>query len=133
MRHKDLLSRWPQRLAALGRCLVALAVYIGVLALVIVGSHMQTESSSSANHPFPEHPIVAILFLLWWIVFPLIAGMWVRSYWWVPLAWLGPLLLNPIAPALGAEQLTAFLTMMALIASIVGVIIGRWSKRQQEA
>lgn len=138
MHQNDPLSRWPQRFAALGRCLaapgrclVALAVYIGVLALVILGSHAQTHPSEWADYPYLEHLIVMPLFLAWWILFPLIAGLWVRSFWWVPLAWLSPLLLSPIEPTLGTEQLTAFLCMVALFTAIVGVAIGRSSERQQ--
>jgi hypothetical protein len=130
-RAKDLLSRWPQPLAALGRCLVALAIYVGGMALVILGSHMQTDPAEWEDYPFLEHPIVIVLFLSWWVFFPLIAGLWVRSFWWVPLAWQGPLLLSSIEPTLGAEQATAFLNTIALITAIGGVALGRSNERRK--
>jgi hypothetical protein len=118
MRAKELSSRRSQRLAALGRCLVALVVYVGMMALLILPSHAFSGEA--------DNPVLIAGLLAWWVGFPLVAGLWVRSVWWVPVAWLGPLLLSPVEPNLGGDQAAAFFAMLALFTALVGVGIGRW-------
>ena len=117
-------SRRPQLLAALGRCLTALAVYVGVMALLILRSHAQTDPAERAGYPF-----LTPVFLAWWVAFPLVAGLWVRTLWWAPVAWLGPLLLRPVESRLMGEQAAAAIAMVGLATGLVGAAIGKWAFR----
>ena len=92
--------------------------YIGVMALLI----LPTDPFSAGA----DDPVLIAGLLAWWVGFPLVAGLWVRTFWWVPIAWLGPLLLSPVEPNLGSNQAAAFFCMLALFTAIVGVAIGRW-------
>jgi hypothetical protein len=125
MRHQDvdvfakqLFSRRSQRLTALGRCLAALVVYVGMMALLILPSHAFSREA--------DNPVLMAGLMAWWVGFPLMAGLWVRSVWWVPMAWLGPLLLYPVELNLGGDQAAAFFAMGAFFTALVGVGIGRW-------
>ena len=122
MRHQDASTHLPSaprspRLRALGRCLAALVVYVGVMALLILPSRAFSGGA--------DDPVLIVGLLAWWVGFPLVPGLWVRSFWWVPMAWLGPLLLYPIEPDLAGDQAGAAFMSLALFTAIVGVVIGR--------
>ncbi len=70
--------------------------YVGIMALLIL--------PSDAFSAGADDPVLIAGLLAWWAGFPLVAGLWVRTFWWVPIAWLGPLLLSPVEPNLGGNQ-----------------------------
>jgi hypothetical protein len=122
MWHQDASTHQPSalrspRLRALGRGLAALVVYVGVMALLILPSRAFSGGA--------DDPVLIVGLLAWWVGFPLVAGLWVRSFWWVSMAWLGPLLLSPVEPNLGGDQAAAVFMSLALFTAIPGVVIGR--------
>ncbi len=112
-------------LTGIGRCLASLAVYVGAMAVVIQASHWLTNPSTWRDYPF-----LTPWFLAWWVLFPLASGVWMRSWLWSPVAWLGPLLLHPFAPNLMGEQAAAFFAFGAFVTALGGTIIGKWRHRR---